>query len=101
MTDTIAANVNTSSGPLNEELVRRYDHDHVFHSWSAQELIDPLPVASASGSYFTDYQGRRYLDFSSQLVNVNIGHQHPKLVEAIIEQARKICTIQPAFANDA
>jgi taurine--2-oxoglutarate transaminase len=86
---------------LDEELVRRYDHDHVFHSWSAQELINPLPVASASGSYFTDYQGHRYLDFASQLVNVNIGHQDPRLVEAIVEQARRMCTIQPGFANDA
>jgi taurine--2-oxoglutarate transaminase len=89
------------SSLLDEEFVRRYDHDHVFHSWSAQELINPLPVASASGSYFTDYQGHRYLDFASQLVNVNIGHQHPRLVEAIVEQARRLCTIQPGFANDA
>lgn len=99
MTDAVTSSLLSSH--LSEELVRRYDHDHVFHSWSAQELIDPLPVASASGSYFTDYQGRRYLDFASQLVNVNIGHQHPRLVEAIAEQARRLCTIQPAFANDA
>jgi len=85
---------------LDEETVRAYDRAHVFHSWSAQELIDPLPIASASGSYFTDYQGKRYLDFSSQLVNANIGYQHPKLVAAIIEQAGRLCTIQPAFAND-
>lgn len=86
---------------LDEAQVRRYDRDHVFHSWSAQELIDPLPIASACGSWFTDYKGRRYLDFSSQLVNVNIGYQHPKLVAAIVEQAQRLCTIQPAFANDA
>jgi taurine---2-oxoglutarate transaminase len=84
-----------------EAEVRRDDRAHVFHSWSAQDLIDPLPIASASGSYFTDYQGQRYLDFSSQLVNVNIGYQHPKLVAAIAEQAGRLCTIQPAFANDA
>jgi taurine--2-oxoglutarate transaminase len=99
MTDTVVSQPVTSN--LSEELVRRYDHDHVFHSWSAQELIDPLPIASASGSYFTDYEGHRYLDFASQLVNVNIGHQHPRLVEAIVEQARRLCTIQPAFSNDA
>ena len=82
------------------ERVRHHDRAHVFHSWSAQELIDPLPIASASGSHFTDYDGKRYLDFSSQLVNVNIGYQHPKLVAAIAEQAGRLCTIQPAFAND-
>ena len=84
-----------------EERVRRDDRAHVFHSWSAQALIDPLPIASAQGSYFTDYSGKRYLDFSSQLVNVNIGYQHPKLVAAIQEQAARLTTISPAFANDA
>ena len=84
-----------------EEQVRRDDRGHVFHSWSAQGLIDPLPIASALGSYFTDYSGKRYLDFSSQLVNVNIGYQHPKLVAAIQEQAGRLTTISPAFANDA
>lgn len=81
--------------------MRADDRAHVFHSWSAQGLIDPLPIASALGSYFTDYAGNRYLDFSSQLVNVNIGYQHPRLVAAIQEQAARLCTIQPSFANDA
>jgi taurine--2-oxoglutarate transaminase len=84
-----------------EAQVRRDDRAHVFHSWSAQGLIDPLPIASAEGSYFTDYAGKRYLDFSSQLVNVNIGYQHPKLVAAIQEQVGRLATISPAFANDA
>src|SRR5664279_1418238 len=84
-----------------ETRVRADDRAHVFHSWSAQALIDPMPIASASGSYFTDYHGKRYLDFSSQLVNVNIGYQHPKLVAAIQEQAARLCTIAPTFANDA
>ncbi|GIF21999.1 putative aminotransferase [Paractinoplanes tereljensis] len=80
--------------------MRADDRAHVFHSWSAQSLINPLPIAGAEGSYFWDYEGKRYLDFSSQLVNINIGHQHPRLVAAIQEQAAKLCTIQPAFAND-
>jgi len=80
--------------------VRADDRAHVFHSWSAQGLIDPMPIAGAQGSYFWDYAGQRYLDFSSQLVNVNIGHQHPRLVEAIREQAAKLCTVAPSFAND-
>ncbi len=73
----------------------------MFHSWSAQALINPLPIAGAEGSYVWDYDGNRYLDFTSQLVNTNIGHQHPKVVAAIQEQAGKLCTIAPAFANDA
>ncbi|WP_410505904.1 aspartate aminotransferase family protein [Intrasporangium sp.] len=85
---------------LDEATVRSLDRSHVFHSWSAQGLIDPLPIARAEGSYFWDYSGRRYLDFSSQLVNINIGYQHPKVVAAIQEQAARLTTIQPAFAND-
>ncbi|WP_433831862.1 aspartate aminotransferase family protein [Actinoplanes sp. CA-015351] len=84
----------------NEAQVRADDRAHVFHSWSAQGLIDPLPIEKALGSHFWDYSGKKYLDFSSQLVNINIGHQHPRLVAAIQEQAAKLCTIQPAFAND-
>ncbi|MEO7070099.1 MAG: aspartate aminotransferase family protein, partial [Nostocoides sp.] len=86
---------------MDEAAVRAADRAHVFHSWSAQALIDPLPIASALGSYFTDYSGKRYLDFSSQLVNVNIGYQHPRLVAAIQEQAGRLSTIAPGFANDA
>jgi taurine--2-oxoglutarate transaminase len=83
-----------------EARVRADDRAHVFHSWSAQGLIDPMPIARAEGSYFWDYSGKRYLDFASQLVNVNIGHQHPRLVAAIQEQAARLCTVAPSFAND-
>jgi taurine--2-oxoglutarate transaminase len=85
---------------LTEHDVRSGDRAHVFHSWSAQALIDPLPIKSALGSRFTDYTGKEYLDFSSQLVNVNIGYQHPKLIAAIQEQVGRLSTIQPAFASD-
>ncbi len=86
---------------LSEADVRHSDRSHVFHSWSAQGLIDPLPIARAEGSYFWDYAGKRYLDFSSQLVNLNLGHQHPKVVAAIQEQAARLATVAPGFANDA
>ncbi|MEZ5215395.1 MAG: aspartate aminotransferase family protein [Ilumatobacteraceae bacterium] len=77
------------------------DRAHVFHSWSAQQLLAPTVIAGGEGSWIWDDQGHRFLDFSSQLVNVNIGHQHPKLVAAIQEYAGKLCTISPVFANDA
>ncbi len=80
--------------------VRADDRGHVFHSWSAQALIEPLPVAGGEGSTFWDYAGNSYLDFSSQLVNLNLGHQHPDLVEAIQRQAGRLATIQPSVAND-
>ena len=80
--------------------VYRDDRAHVFHSWSAQGSLKPLVVAGAEGSWFWDEDGNRYLDFASQLVNINIGHQHPKVVEAIREQAARLCTIAPFHAND-
>ncbi|MEU1160712.1 aspartate aminotransferase family protein [Streptomyces sp. NPDC005921] len=79
-------------------VVKADDRAHVFHSWSAQDLIDPPAVAGAEGSYFWDYDGRRYLDFTSGLVFTNIGYQHPKVVAAIQEQAGRMTTFAPAFA---
>src|SRR3990170_3641029 len=76
------------------------DQRYLIHSWSVQSALKPLAVAGAEGRYFWDYEGKRYLDFASQLVNVNIGHQHPKLVAAIKEQADRLCTIGPPLAND-
>jgi taurine--2-oxoglutarate transaminase len=75
------------------------DRGHVFHSWSAQRALAPLVVAGGEGAWFWDESGRRYLDFSSQLVNLNLGHQHPALVAAIQEQAATLCTVAPSFAN--
>lgn len=83
------------------DAVRYNDRHHVFHSWSAQKLIDPMPVAGGAGSFFWDHAGRRYFDLGSQAVNLNLGHQHPKLVTAIQAQAARLCTIAPWFANDA
>jgi taurine--2-oxoglutarate transaminase len=88
--------VNSQLGEQIREDAKRY----VLHSWSVQDAINPLPVAGAEGRYFWDYDGKRYLDFASQLVNVSIGHQHPKLVAAIKEQADKLCTIAPSMATE-
>jgi taurine--2-oxoglutarate transaminase len=75
------------------------DRAHVFHSWSAQGPLKPMVVASGSGSRVWDHAGTSWLDFSSQLVNVNIGHQHPRVVAAIQEQAALLTTISPPTAN--
>ncbi|TWP38597.1 aspartate aminotransferase family protein [Leekyejoonella antrihumi] len=77
------------------------DRRHVFHSWSAQEKLDPMVVTKAEGAYVWDGAGNRYLDFASQLVFTNLGHQHPKVVRAIQEQAAILCTIAPGTVNDA
>src|SRR5262249_57706696 len=62
--------------------------------------VKRVVVAGAEGSWFWDEDGNRYLDFASQLVNINIGHQHPKVVAAIREQAERLCNIAPFHAND-
>ena len=77
------------------------DRAHVFHSWSAQKALKPFVIEGAEGCYVWDFDGNRYLDFSSQLVNTNIGHQHPKVIAAIAEQAGKLATIAPQHANEA
>ncbi|SOC53807.1 aspartate aminotransferase family protein [Ornithinimicrobium cerasi] len=77
------------------------DRAHVFHSWQAQALFQPMTVLAASGSYVWDGDGNRLIDLSSQLVNTNIGHQHPAVVAAIQEQAGRLCTVAPQHVNDA
>jgi taurine---2-oxoglutarate transaminase len=77
------------------------DRAHVFHSWSAQAALKPLVVTGGEGAWFFDETGKKYLDFSSQLINLNLGHQHPKMIAAIQEQAAKLATIAPGMANDA
>ena len=89
------------SDPAKQAAVSAADRKYVFHSWSAQGAISPMPIASGSGSRFWDHAGKVYLDFSSQLVFTNIGHQHPKVIKAIQEQAEVLTTIAPQHANDA
>jgi len=76
------------------------DLAYVFHSWLAQAGRTPLCIAGGEGSYVWDYDGNRYLDLSSQLVNTNLGHQHPAVVAAIQEQAGRLATVAPQHAND-
>lgn len=77
------------------------DRAHVFHSWSAQGALDPMVITKAEGTHIWDRNGNRLLDFTSQLVYTNLGHQHPRLVAAIQEQAATLCTVAPQYANGA
>jgi taurine--2-oxoglutarate transaminase len=88
----------------NSELGRRIVEDakaHVLYSWSVQDAINPIAVERAEGRHFWDYDGKRYLDFASQLVNVSIGHSHPKVIQAIKDQAEQLCTIGPPMATES
>ena len=90
----------TTETPVAAEEIVRLNREYVFFSWSVQSAIDPILMTGAKGSYFWDANGKRYLDFASQLMNVNIGHQHPRVVQAIKEQAEKLCYAMPSAATD-
>ncbi|MEP7089206.1 MAG: aspartate aminotransferase family protein [Nocardioidaceae bacterium] len=99
-TSSLATNV---SADWRADAQRTYELDraHVFHSWSAQGSLDPMVITRADGSYVWDGEGNRLLDFSSQLVYTNLGHQHPRIVRAIQDQAARLCTVAPQHANAA
>jgi len=81
------------------EWVQDMHAEHYLQSWSKQGGR-PKVITGAQGSWFWDSDGKRYLDFQSQLVNANMGHQHPKIVQAIKDQADKLCYIGPAMGSD-
>ena len=74
--------------------------EYTFFSWSNQGQVNPIPVTKAEGVYFWDADGKRYLDFASQLVNTNVGHQHPKVVKAIQDQAAVLTFVSPGAATE-
>jgi taurine---2-oxoglutarate transaminase len=76
------------------------NREFTFFSWSVQSAASPIPMVRGEGVYFWDAAGKRYIDFSSQLMNVNIGHQHPKVVGAIQEQAGQLCFAHPGMATE-
>src|SRR6266511_5855232 len=73
---------------------------HVLVNWSAQGNIAPLVITGADGVWLHSGE-RRILDFSSQLVNSNLGHGHPRVVRAIQEQAETLCYAAPTFTTEA
>jgi taurine--2-oxoglutarate transaminase len=68
---------------------------HTISEWAVQGAVDPIPVERAEGIYFYTPEGKRYIDFNSQLMSVNIGHSDPRVVKAIQEQAAKLCYVTP------
>jgi taurine--2-oxoglutarate transaminase len=89
------------TGALSPQTVRDWTRAHVLTSWSAQRAVNPLPIAEAKGATLVGAEGKTYLDFSSGLVNVNLGHGHPRVVRAIQEQAARLCYVTPNFGSDA
>ncbi|MBA2306115.1 MAG: aminotransferase class III-fold pyridoxal phosphate-dependent enzyme [Acidobacteria bacterium] len=73
---------------------------HTLYEWSAQSKVDPIPVAGAEGCWFWTPEGKRYLDFNSQLMCVNIGHSHPRVVKAIQDQVATLAYANPFMATE-
>jgi taurine--2-oxoglutarate transaminase len=76
------------------------NRDYVFFSWSVQNQVDPIPAVRSAGVYFWDADGKRYLDFSSQLMNVNIGHGNEKVIAAVQAQVEEMAYVYPGFATE-
>ena len=85
---------------MNAEQIIRDSKEYTFFSWAVQSQVNPIPMVRAEGVYFWDADGKRYLDFSSQLMNVNLGHQHPKVIQAIQDQAEALCYSHPGMATE-
>jgi adenosylmethionine-8-amino-7-oxononanoate aminotransferase len=73
--------------------------EHNFWTWSAQKKITPIPIKKAEGVYFWDVAGKRYLDFNSMVMNVNIGHGDARVIEAMVDQLRELPFAGPGFAT--
>jgi taurine---2-oxoglutarate transaminase len=73
--------------------------EHSFWTWSAQAKVSPIPITHAKGVYFWDADGKRYLDFNSMTMCVNIGHGNERVINAIIEQAKTLPYAAPGMAT--
>jgi taurine--2-oxoglutarate transaminase len=86
---------------MNErERIVKNNQDYTLYSWSKQAGLKPITVKTAKGVYLYDYDGKKYIDFSSQLMNANVGHGHPKVIEAIKKQAEQLTFVTCAMATD-
>jgi len=92
--------MNSNKNDMTAEEIVQQSKEYTFFSWSVQSEVNPIPMDHAEGVYFWDASGKRYIDFSSQLMNLNIGHQHPKVIAAIKEQAGKLCYSHPLMATE-
>ncbi|KAE9630673.1 MAG: hypothetical protein JG775_313 [Defluviitaleaceae bacterium] len=86
---------------MNGEEIKLTLKKYNLQSWSKQKYIDPIPVGKASGIYFWDYEGNRYSDMSSQLVNLNLGYGNKEIEDAIKVQMEKFCFIGPSYGAES
>lgn len=85
---------------MTSQEIKEQQTGYVLQSWAKQKGLNPIPIEKGDGIYMWDYEGKRYTDMSSQLVNLNVGHGNRYIVEAIKEQAEKYCYISPSYASE-
>jgi len=90
----------SQSPSMTSEQIVQLSLRHTLFDWQAQSALKPIAVARAKGCEFFTPEGKRYLDFNSQLWSVNIGHGDPRVVRAIAEQAEKLAYISPFMATE-
>ncbi|MDQ2853739.1 MAG: aminotransferase class III-fold pyridoxal phosphate-dependent enzyme [Chloroflexota bacterium] len=90
----------TATDRLTTDEILRLNREYTFFSWSAQSKINPIVIDRAEGIYFWDPDGKRYIDFNSQLMSINIGHGNQRVADAIAEQAHKLAFAAPQFATE-
>ena len=81
--------------------IKRLDKAHIMHPWAVNASIDPTVITDVDGIYLIDSSGRRIIDFSSQLMCVNVGHKNQRIIKAIQEQAEKVCYVYPGFTYES
>ena len=96
MSTTVNVNKASMRGSEIAALCKR----HTLYEWSAQAGVEPIPVAGARGIYFWTPEGKRFIDFNSQLMSVNIGHGDPRVIEAIQQQAATLAYANPFLATE-
>src|SRR5579859_1579607 len=86
--------------PLTAQEIRDLCLRHTLYDWSAQSGLQPMAIAGAKGVHFTTADGRRFIDFNSQLMCVNAGHGDRRIIDAIKQQAEKLAYISPFAAHE-
>ncbi len=99
MSDTLTEIQTAIPTPITTDEVTAITRQFNYGTWRIQKTWKPMHVVDAEGCYFIDAAGKRYLDFSAQLMCVNLGHKNPRVIESIAEQAREIPYMAPGYAT--
>ena len=101
MSEATASEKAAASGQLTADEISNLTRQTNYGTWRFQKTWKPLHIADAEGCWFTDGAGRRYLDFSSQLMCVNLGHKNARVVESIAQQAKDLAYVSPGFTTES